>query len=42
MGLPRRPMNTDELGTVGGDAEILVSDAPYQDTAGYFRGSPTD
>ena len=35
-------MDADELGTVGVDVERLVSDAPCEDTAGYFIGSPTD
>ena len=42
MGLTVRPMDADEQGTVGVDAERLVRGAPYQDTAGNLRGSSTD
>ena len=40
--LPGRHMDEYGRGTVGVNVEIIVSDAPYQDTAGYFGGSPTD
>ena len=42
MVLPVRPMDANEQVTVVVDVEILISDAPCQNTAGDFGGSPTD
>ena len=42
MVLPGRPMDADERGTNGVNAERLVRYATCQDTAGNFGGSPID